>query len=142
MLPRPPFHLAFPVDDLDAARGFYVGVLGAREGRSSRRWVDFDLYGHQIVAQLVEKPVEVATNEVDGEAVPAFHFGVVLTPEAWAALADRLREAGVSFLIDPHTRHRGRAGEQSTFFVLDPAGNALEFKAFADPEQLFAVDEC
>jgi len=134
-----PFHIAFPIDDLDAARAFYGGVLGCAEGRSSDQWIDFDLFGHQIVAHRVEgaggRP---AHNPVDGHDVPVPHFGVVLTPERWADLAARVRAAGVAFVVEPHTRFAGQPGEQSTMFFLDPAGNALEFKAFADMGQLFA----
>ena len=137
-----PFHIAFAVDDLDAARAFYVGVLGCREGRSSEEWIDFDLFGHQIVAHRVRRtqaadPV-AGRNEVDGHAVPVPHFGVVLTPREWAQFAHRLKAAGVVFGIEPHTRFAGLPGEQSTMFFHDPAGNALEFKAFADIGQLFA----
>ena len=135
-----PFHLAFPVDDLDAARSFYAGVLGCGEGRSSDRWIDFDLYGHQLVAQLVERmPPRAGVNTVDGHEVPVPHFGVVLAMDAWRELADRLGAAGVEFVIEPYVRFEGEPGEQATMFCLDPAGNALEFKAFADPGQLFAT---
>lgn len=134
-----PFHIAFPVDDLDAARHFYGTVLGCPEGRSAADWIDFNLYGHQIVAHRVEaREVVAGHNAVDGHAVPVPHFGVILPPVQWQALADRLRVHGVDFIIAPHTRFPGLAGEQSTMFFLDPAGNALEFKAFADLEQLFA----
>jgi len=137
-----PFHLAFPVDDLDAARHFYGTVLGCAEGRSSDRWIDFDLFGHQIVAHRVEVSDAAkrrgGANAVDGHDVLVPHFGVVLPPVEWQALAERVRGAGVRFLIEPHTRFAGQIGEQSTMFFLDPAGNALEFKAFADPDQLFA----
>jgi uncharacterized protein len=134
-----PFHLAFPVHDLAAARAFYGGLLGCREGRSSDAWVDFDLYGHQIVAHLADRPPGVAThNAVDGNDVPVPHFGVILTMEQWREFADRLRQAGVKFVIEPHIRFQGAAGEQATLFFLDPSGNALEFKAFADMNQVFA----
>ena len=135
-----PFHIAFPVDDLDAARHFYGTVLGCPEGRSDPDWIDFDLYGHQIVAHRVgEKQRSIAGhNPVDGHTVPVPHFGVVLPPAEWRALADRLEAADVAFVIEPHTRFAGQPGEQSTMFFYDPAGNALEFKAFADPGQLFA----
>lgn len=134
-----PFHIAFPVDDLDAARAFYGEVMGCREGRSADDWIDFDLYGHQIVAHRVAgHPRPVAHNPVDGHAVPVPHFGVILTFEQWKALADRLTAYGVAFVIEPHTRFAGQPGEQSTMFFLDPAGNALEFKAFADMGNLFA----
>jgi len=135
-----PFHIAFPVDDLDAARHFYGRILGCPEGRSDPDWIDFNLYGHQIVAHRVDaKRAGVAGhNPVDGHAVPVPHFGVVLPPAEWHALADRLRAHGVTFVIEPHTRFAGQPGEQSTMFFYDPAGNALEFKAFADLGQLFA----
>lgn len=135
----PPFHLAFPVDDLDAARGFYAGLLGCPEGRSADEWIDFDLHGHQIVAHLVpDALVKRATNPVDGEKVPVPHFGLVLPMDAWKELAQRLQQAGVEFVISPTIRFEGEAGEQATMFLLDPAGNALEFKAMADPAKLFA----
>ncbi len=135
-----PFHLAFPVDDLAAARAFYGGVLGCREGRSAAQWIDFDLYGHQIVAHLDPHPRAPAlANPVDGHDVPVPHFGVVLTMADWRALAERLRAAGTAFVIEPHVRFAGGPGEQATMFFLDPAGNALEFKAFADDRMLFAT---
>ena len=134
-----PFHIAFPVDDLAAARRFYGETLGCPEGRSAADWIDFDLYGHQIVAHLAPgRSAAGHANPVDGHDVPVPHFGVVLDPADWDALAGRLRAAGVRFVIEPHTRFKGEVGEQSTMFFLDPAGNALEFKAFADRSQLFA----
>ena len=135
-----PFHLAIPVDDLDAARAFYGGVLGCPEGRSAASWIDFDLMGHQLVVHQAPRrsAPDAATNVVDGDDVPVPHFGVVLSPEAWEALADRLRAAGVKFGIEPHVRFAGEPGEQATMFFRDPAGNALEFKAFRDLEKLFA----
>ena len=134
-----PFHLAFPVHDLDAARAFYGGVLGCAEGRSSDHWVDFDLFGHQIVAHLDPSARAVAvSNAVDGHDVPVPHFGVVLTMVDWRALADRVTAAGVPFGIPPHIRFQGQVGEQATMFFTDPSGNALEFKAFADDAMLFA----
>lgn len=135
---RPRFHLAFPVDDLAATRRFYGEILGCPQGRSAEHWIDFDLYGHQIVAHLVERRTRAATNPVDGDDVPVPHFGLLLRPADWQQLADRLRAAGVEFVIEPHTRFAGEPGEQSTMFVLDPAGNALEFKAFADDSMVFA----
>ena len=139
-MPLTPFHIAFPVDDLAAARHFYGDILGCPEGRSSTQWIDFDLFGHQIVAH--HKPSNGAPirhhNAVDGHDVPVPHFGVVLTMETWETLAERLRAAKVDFVIEPHIRFKGEVGEQATMFFLDPAGNALEFKAFADPSQLFA----
>jgi extradiol dioxygenase family protein len=135
----PPFHLAFPVDDLAAARRFYGDLLGCPEGRSADRWVDFDLYGHQIVAHLAPEAVRRrATNAVDGDDVPVPHFGIVLPIEAWTALAERLQRAGVDFVIPPAVRFKGEPGEQATMFLRDPASNALEFKAMADPAKLFA----
>ena len=136
-----PFHLAFPFDDLLAAREFYGGTLGCREGRSSDRWIDFDLFGHQIVAHL--KPRDDSTdhsieNRVDGYDVPVPHFGVVLRWGDWAVLAERLKADGVQFVIEPYVRFQGEVGEQATMFFLDPSGNALEFKAFKDPTQIFA----
>jgi extradiol dioxygenase family protein len=137
-----PFHVAFPVDDLAAARAFYGGVLGCPEGRSAETWIDFDLFGHQIVAHY--KPREAAArpavhhNPVDGHDVPVPHFGVVLNLRQWEQLAARLRAAGVAFVIEPYVRFEGEAGEQATMFFLDPSGNALEFKAFADIGDLFA----
>jgi len=137
-----PFHIAFPVDDLDAARRFYGGVLGCPEGRSAEgEWIDFDLFGHQIVAHHVPGSAAGRTaghNPVDGQDVPVPHFGVVLDLERWKALAGRLQAAGVRFVIEPYVRFEGEVGEQATMFFLDPAGNALEFKAFADFSKLFA----
>ena len=136
-----PFHLAFPVHDLEAARAFYGGVLGCAEGRSSDRWIDFDLHGHQIVAHLDPdaEPV-VVENAVDGHHVPVPHFGVVLTMADWEAMAERVRAAGVRFGIEPHVRFKGQVGEQATMFFRDPSGNALEFKAFGDDASLFAKE--
>ncbi len=136
-----PFHLAFPVHDLAAARGFYGGVLGCAEGRSSDSWIDFDLMGHQIVAHLDSAARAVAVaNPVDGHHVPVPHFGVVLTMADWEVLAERVRAAGVRFGIEPHVRFKGQVGEQATMFFTDPSGNALEFKAFGDDAALFAKD--
>lgn len=135
----PPFHLAFPVDDLSAARAFYGGLLGCSEGRSSEAWIDFDFYGHQVVAHLSPDEVRrAAAGKVDGKDVPVRHFGVILPWDAWHALADRLRQAGVRFIIEPGIRFAGQVGEQATMFVLDPAGNALEFKSFRDMASIFA----
>ena len=138
-MPRP-FHLAIPVHDLAAARAFYGGVFGCPEGRSSSQWVDFDLFGHQLVAHLdpSARPHVQLSNEVDGHDVPVPHFGVVLGWEEWHQLAQRLREHGQCFVIEPGIRFQGAVGEQATFFLYDPSGNALEFKAFQDPAQLFA----
>jgi extradiol dioxygenase family protein len=135
-----PFHLAFPVHDLDAARTFYGGTLGCPEGRSSDTWIDFDLFGHQIVAHLDPGATPVAVeNAVDGHDVPVPHFGVVLTMPDWQALAERVKAAGIAFGIEPHIRFVGQPGEQATMFFRDPSGNALEFKAFADDSMLFAT---
>src|SRR6185437_7626120 len=135
----PPFHLAFPVDDLAAARRFYGELLGCPEGRSAEQWIDFDLYGHQIVAHLAPDAARKrASNPVDGEDVPVPHFGIVLPMEQWKALARRLEDAGTEFVIAPTIRFEGQLGEQATMFFLDPAGNALEFKAMANPGKLFA----
>lgn len=134
-----PFHFAFPVDDLAASRKFYGELLGCEEGRSAEHWVDFNLYGHQIVAHFAPEAVRSrAFNPVDGEEVPVPHFGVVLQMEQWSELAARLEAAGVTFVIAPMIRFKGEPGEQATMFFLDPAGNALEFKAMADPAKLFA----
>ncbi len=135
----PPFHLAFPVDDLAASRRFYGELLGCPEGRSADRWIDFDLFGHQVVAHLApERVAQRSTNTVDGEDVPVPHFGVVLPMEQWKVLAARLTAARVNFVIEPTVRFAGQPGEQATMFLFDPAGNALEFKAMADPAKLFA----
>lgn len=140
-LARPRFHLAFPVDDLASARWFYGDVLGCSEGRSADVWVDFDLWGHQIVAHLdPDQGGHVATNAVDGQQVPASHFGLLLHAGAWHDLVARLRAAEIPFVIEPQTRFAGLAGEQLTCFVLDPSGNALEFKAFTDDRAVFATD--
>jgi extradiol dioxygenase family protein len=135
-----PFHLAFPVHDLALARAFYGDVLGCDEGRSSQEWVDFNFYGHQIVAHLAPQETAPATrNTVDGHGVPVRHFGLVLPMSDWQALAERLRSRGVRFLIDPYLRFEGQPGEQATMFFLDPSGNAIEIKAFADITRLFAT---
>jgi extradiol dioxygenase family protein len=137
--PMSPFHLAFPVHDLAQARKFYGGILGCPEGRSSDEWVDFNFYGHQIVAHLA--PGETGTaqrNAVDGHGVPVRHFGIVLPMAEWQQAAQRLREQGVQFVIEPYIRFKGEPGEQATMFFLDPSGNALEMKAFADISMLFA----
>lgn len=133
------FHLAFPVHDLDAAREFYGGVLECKEGRSSECWIDFDLYGHQIVTHLAPDSAGVrATNSVDADHVPVPHFGVILPLDAWRALADKLTAKGVEFVIEPKIRFAGETGEQATMFFLDPSGNALEFKGFRDFSLVFA----
>jgi len=136
----PPFHVAVPVDDLEKARQFYGQLLGCEEGRSSDTWIDFNLYGHQFVAHY--KPVThseaLHTNPVDGHDVPVPHYGVVLSWDEWEKLAKKLQQANTTFVIEPHIRFKGQTGEQATMFLLDPAGNALEFKAFKDLSQLFA----
>ncbi len=133
-----PFHLAFPVHDLAAARAFYGGLLGCPEGRSSDHWIDFDFFGHQIVAHLShESRAAAPTNAVDGHDVPIPHFGVVLGMDAWKTLAEKLRRENVEFVIEPYVRFEGQPGEQATMFFRDPSGNALEFKAFADRSKLF-----
>ena len=133
-----PFHLAFPVDNLEKTREFYTEVLGCNEGRSSDRWIDFDMYGHQVVAHLIDKVENLQTNPVDGDDVPASHFGVILNLEDWEELADRLKKIDMDFIIEPHIRFKGETGEQATMLFLDPCGNALEFKAFKDMENLFS----
>ena len=133
-----PFHLAFPVHDLDEARAFYGGFLGCPEGRSSDEWIDFNLYGHQIVAHLSPTAKKLHHNEVDGKDVPVPHFGVVLDWSEFEGFAERLKSAGVQFVIEPGIRFAGKTGEQATMFFMDPSGNALEFKAFRNPSLLFA----
>lgn len=132
------FHLAIEVTDLDRARDFYVGLLGCPQGRCAERWVDFDFFGHQLTAHLVDQSTPPATNAVDGDAVPARHFGLILPRARWEALAERLRALGTPFLIEPRVRFQGRAGEQATLFLRDPAGNALEFKSFPRDAAVFA----
>jgi extradiol dioxygenase family protein len=139
----PLFHLAFPVHDLSAARQFYGELLGCPEGRSSETWVDFDFYGHQIVAHLAPEEARHgsahrSTSAVDGDAVPVPHFGAILPMDEWSALAQRLTRAGVRFVIEPHVRFKGEVGEQATMFFFDPSGNAIEFKSFEDPSRIFA----
>ena len=135
----PRFHLAIPVLDLEKSRAFYGGLLGCTEGRSDLHWVDFNLAGHQLVCHAVEQmPAAPARNQVDGDAVPVPHFGLVLSLREWQALAERLQDAGARFEIEPHIRFRGKPGEQGTFFLFDPSGNALEFKGFTDLSRLFA----
>ncbi|MDA0875836.1 MAG: VOC family protein [Proteobacteria bacterium] len=134
-----PFHMAFPVDDLQQAREFYGGLLGCSEGRSSDEWIDFNFYGHQIVAHLAKGQAgHGAENSVDSHDVPVRHFGVVLSMPEWQGLADRLTQAKVKFIIEPYIRFKGEVGEQATMFFLDPSGNAIEFKAMAQPDRLFA----
>jgi len=133
-----PFHLAFPVDNLDKIREFYTAILGCKEGRSSDSWIDFDMYGHQVVAHLVDELATVQTNPVDGDNVPASHFGVILEMNDWNELAKRLTESEIKFIIEPHIRFKGESGEQGTMFFLDPCGNALEFKSFNRDDMIFA----
>ncbi len=136
-----PFHLALPVHRLEAARGFYSDLLGCPVGREAERWIDFDFFGHQLSVHLVDVgDASVPRNEVDGDQVPARHFGAVLSVEHWTELRDRLLTKGQSFLIKPKLRFEGEPGEQYTMFLTDPSGNVLEFKAFADPAQLFATE--
>lgn len=137
--PIPRFHLAVPVDDLDAARRFYGQVLGCAEGRSDEKWVDWNFHGHQFVTHKVAQPPTKAHNPVDGHDVPVPHFGLILTVTRFHELADRLKAAQQQFVIEPYVRFEGQTGEQWTMFLYDPAGNALEFKAFADDSQVFAA---
>jgi uncharacterized protein len=139
-MPLSPFHLAIPVHDLSAARAFYGGLFGCAEGRSAATWVDFDFFGHQLVAHLAPHGRAAHFNEVDGREVPVPHFGVVLEWVQWHRLAERLVARGTRFTIEPGLRFAGEVGEQATFFLYDPSGNALEFKAFRDPTRLFARD--
>ena len=134
-----PFHLAIPVAELDATGRFYTETLGCVVGRTAERWLDLDFFGHQVTLHVVEEADSVRTNAVDGDAVPARHFGVILSPADWHTLAQKLEAEGADFLIKPRTRFAGEPGEQSTLFVRDPSGNALEFKSFADDKQIFAT---
>ena len=134
-----PFHLAFPVKDLTETHQFYTQILGCSTGRSSDHWIDFNMWGHQVVAHLSpDEAKESSKNAVDGHGVPVRHFGVILSMEDWEVLAERVRDAGVSFIIEPYIRFKGEAGEQATMFFMDPFGNAIEFKAMANPDYLFA----
>ncbi|MEM9172942.1 MAG: VOC family protein [Pseudomonadota bacterium] len=133
------FHLALPVRDLDATLAFYTQTLGCSTGRSDPRWVDLNFFGHQVTLHLTDAVEDIATNPVDGDAVPVRHFGVILEPAQWRTLAARLDDAGLHFLIEPHTRFAGEIGEQSTLFVTDPSGNAIEFKSFAHTSSIFAA---
>ena len=137
--PIPRFHLAMPVDDLDAARHFYGEVLGLEQGRSSQTWIDWNLRGHQFVTHVATERAQRIHNPVDGHDVPVPHFGLILTVEEFRTFAERLQAAGATFVIEPYVRFQGQTGEQWTMFFLDPAGNALEFKAFADDSQVFAA---
>lgn len=134
-----PFHLAFPVKDLEETRSFYQDLLGCKIGRTSERWIDFDFWGHQLSAHLTEEEIqEPAANPVDGKAVPIKHFGAILQWDQWHQLADKLKDNNINFIIEPYIRFQGEVGEQATMFFLDPAGNALEFKSFKDFDQIFA----
>jgi hypothetical protein len=134
-----PFHLAIPVHDLEACRTFYTRIIGCKQGRSSDHWVDLDLFGHQLVLHYAKQATKLSHNPVDGHDVPVPHFGVVLKWEEWHAFAERLKEHHIEFAIEPYIRFKGQAGEQATLFFYDPSGNALEFKAFKDMNQLFAA---
>lgn len=133
-----PFHLAFPVKDIEVTRVFFTEIIGCSVGRQAERWIDFNFFGHQISAHLVDALEDIPANPVDGESVPARHFGLVLAWDAWHEMVARLNTKGVNYLIKPTTRFKGEVGEQATFFIKDPSGNALEFKSFKDREQLFA----
>jgi uncharacterized protein len=136
---NPPFHLAFPITDIQTTRKFYEELLQCKVGRSAETWIDFDFYGHQLSAHVEPQEAEkTATNHVDGDEVPIRHFGVILEWDQWHQLADRLKSAGIKFLIEPHIRFKGKIGEQATMFFHDPSGNALEFKSFQDMSQVFA----
>jgi extradiol dioxygenase family protein len=134
-----PFHLAFPVTDLNTTRSFYVDVLQCNIGRSSDKWIDFDMFGHQVVAHLVDKNNHPTSNSVDGDEVPASHFGVILTMDQWNQLKQHLQQFDIKFIIEPKIRFKGESGEQATMFFLDPSGNALEFKAFKHDKKIFAT---
>ena len=134
-----PFHLAFPVTDLDKAKDWYINVLGCSLGRESDEWVDFNMFGHQVVAHLVDNNDNVSVNTVDGDCVPSRHFGVILIPSDWEILVNRLNSLEVDYLIKPHTRFEGLEGEQSTLFIKDPSGNTLEFKSFSNDSSIFST---
>lgn len=134
-----PFHLAAPIRDKEEARDFYTNVLGCTVGRESDHWIDFDFFGHQVSFHVCQEAENLATNEVDGKSVPVRHFGAILPWADWQGLRDRLVEAGTDFVIEPYIRFKGETGEQATMFFYDPSGNALEFKSFKDPSQLYAV---
>lgn len=136
-----PFHLAFAVDDLTRTDAFYVDVLGCKRGRSDPRWIDFELFGHQLTAHLTDGPGDAGSNPVDGDQVPIPHYGVILGWEQWEKLTQRVRDAAHPFLIEPRVRFAGKPGEQGTFFIRDPAGNALEFKGFRDFSKIFVTQD-
>jgi extradiol dioxygenase family protein len=134
----PRFHLAFPVHDLELARKFYINVLGCTLGRESKKWIDFNLFGHQVVAHLSpEDCTEISTNSVDNDEIPSRHFGVILPWDEWGELCEKIKNDGLKFLIEPKTRFKNNSGEQGTFFIKDPSGNALEFKSFKDENDIF-----
>jgi uncharacterized protein len=136
-----PFHLAFPVKDLAETRAFYEGLLGCKIGRTSDRWMDFDFWGNQLTAHLTESgDSQAPTNHVDGKDVPVKHFGAILGMEEWQALANKLKDNGINFIVEPYVRFKGQPGEQATMFFLDPSGNAIEFKAFREQSMIFAKD--
>ena len=134
-----PFHLAAPIRDKENTRAFYTNLLGCEVGREAERWIDFNFFGHQLSFHVCEEAENLATNEVDGKAVPVRHFGAILPWERWHALRDRLVAADTHFVIAPYIRFKGETGEQATMFFYDPSGNALEFKSFKDPSQLYAA---
>ena len=136
---RPLFHLAFPVGDLEAARNFYVDILGCKMGRSSAEWIDFDFFGNQITAHLTRDRATVKSNAVDGHDIPVPHFGLIMSWEDWHRAVDHMNYIGVAFRVAPHIRFKGSTGEQATFFLEDPSGNCLEFKAFRDPQAVFST---
>ncbi len=136
---RPSFHLAFPVTDLEATRNFYVDILGCRVGRSAPSWLDLNFFGYQITAHLVDQPVNTAANDVDAHAIPVPHFGLIMDWEDWHLAVDHMTYIGVKFRVEPHVRFKGEVGEQATFFLEDPSGNCLEFKAFREPGDVFAT---
>ena len=133
-----PFHLAFPVSNIETTKKWYKETLGCEIGRESETWVDFNLYGHQVVAHLVNKNEGIDSNEVDGKIIPAFHFGVILEWREWEKLSKKLIQIGIKFLVEPHIRFKGKVGEQATMFFKDPSGNHLEFKAFQSDDSIFA----
>ncbi|GAB56819.1 probable dioxygenase [Glaciecola punicea ACAM 611] len=135
-----PFHLAIPVNNLNDAAHFYGQVLACEQGRSDKHWIDWNFFGHQLVTHLVDTmPKCVAPNEVDNKSVPVPHFGVLVDEEVWLQVIDKIRAHNIPFQLEPYIRFKGKTGEQGTFFLFDPAGNALEFKYFNDPTQIFAV---
>ena len=138
LVTRPRFHLAFPILDVEETRRFYVSLLGCTVGREAERWIDLDFFGHQISGHLVDDKAAVPTNPVDGKNVPSSHFGAILNWDEWHALAERLRNAGADFLIEPYIRFPGQTGEQATLFIVDPSGNGLEFKSFRNEAAIFA----